>query len=84
MCIGDGAVEEKFGLQEIGCGRTRVKRVGEPVSSHRNSDAVWFGLQGAIIKHKRGVGDVPAKRDVNLPNKVKSVSIVYPGVIALC
>ena len=45
---------------------------------------MWFRLQGTIIEHKRGVSDVPAGRDVASPNKIKSVSIVHPGVIALC
>ena len=73
LCIADGAVDEKFGIEEICGGRGRIVGIREFVATGNTSDAPLFGLERAVVADEGGVSDCATMRNVLFFDKFDGV-----------
>ena len=52
VCIGDGTVDNEFGLQERGCRRSSIVVIRKFITTDSETNSIRLGFEGAIIADK--------------------------------
>jgi hypothetical protein len=73
VCIGDGTVDNEFGLQERGCRRSSIVVVRKFIATNSETYSIRLGFERAIIADKIAVGDLFIRRHFMLMNEIDSI-----------
>ena len=73
FCIANGAVEEKLSVEEVGCRRSGVIRIGEAVATSDTADPPFFCFQWSVITNERSVSNITTFGNILAPDKFNSI-----------